>query len=435
MNQAAKRILCSAIALLFLLTACAPAPVATQDSAVAQLQQTVDSLSTVQNVQATPDPKLDELLQKIDSLVATQNSQPGQDPQLDELKKQVEAIAAQQKALSDALLNPTATPSAGSTLQTPASPVGSTSQTRTGATAPTIIKVEPEQGETYGETKVTITGTNFSADENSMTQFWFGDNLATTVSCSQDKTTCLVVSPRASNEDAESTVYIKAENDGTLSNQDRTFKYLVPPTVESIQPDSGPISGGTVVTITGTRFSTDPTSKTVFKFNDIEARILDCAPPTICRVVSPGIVGENQEIVVWIQAVNSSNDAKSERDTSPDTQQAFKYVAIPKYACGALLQSPKNKTPFKPGASFNIKWIVKNIGTIAWPAGQDVKFSSGSSGNMGTVSIVEIKQSLQPNDTATITIDAKAPQQKGLHYMNWIVAGQGCSLYIAIKVE
>lgn len=434
MNQAIQHILRSSMAVLFLLSACAPVspPAETENPEVIQLQQTVEALSAAQNTQPTPDPRLGELLQKIDLLATAQISQSTQDPELDELKQQVGAIATQQKTLNDALLNPAAAPTDMPTLPPTLSATTGTPQAESGSMVPAIEGVNPSRGEAYGEMEVTITGQNFSMDEPNKTRFTFGGNEATIVSCEKNAT-CKVVLPPASDQGSDSSVPIQAINGANVSQERIMFTYLVAPIVESVEPNSGPISGGTIITVTGQNFSTEETGKTVFNFGAVEARILDCLPPTICRVISPGIVGKNEETVVWIQAVNASTGAESERITSPETRQTFKYLATPRYACGAFLQSPQNRALFKPGESFKIKWIVKNTGTSAWPAGQDVRYSGGA--NMGEVSFLEIGKSLAPNDTATITLDAKAPNKAGLHYMNWIVSGQGCSLYIAIRVE
>ena len=208
------------------------------------------------------------------------------------------------------------------------------------------------------------------------------------------------------------------------------FEYLTPPEVSLVNPNSGPISGGTSVRIQGSGFL--DTTKFFFGPGN-EARTEECSSSgSECTVISPGIKSD-RDTVIWVQAVE--NGAYSELNTSSGTKQTFKYVAPAKYACDAYLIAPGSQGPFRPKDSFEIQWVVKNIGTNAWPAGQDVRFSSGSSGNMGTVSVVEIKKALQPNDTFTVAIDAKAPAKKGLHHMTWIVAGQGCALYVAIKVE
>jgi hypothetical protein len=414
MNQAIKRLLCFAMAVLFLLNACAPAAAPTQD------------------------PALNELLEKMDSLVATQNVPPTQDPTLEELKQQVQTLTAQQQALSEALLNPAeaadASPDAPAPTSPPVAETVSTLPTADCGSAsiqtPVILRVDPEQGETYGGKSVTITGTNLvylCKDEWTNTRFLFGSVPATDVVC-ENAESCTLKSPRARDETEETEVVIKADNNGIQSEDDNfKFTYLVPPVVEKVSPNSGLTTGGKVVIVTGENFFVDQTE---FLFGGIKAKVLDCVGSE-CQVVTPAMVNANEEVIVWVQAVNGG--AYSELNLSPETQQTFKYRATPKYACDAYLVSPKNKTVFGPGDGFRIKWVVKNIGTNAWPAGQDVGYSGGV--NMGEISSFEIGYSLQPNDSFTIEIDATAPNQTGLHYMNWSVAGQGCSLYVAIQVE
>jgi hypothetical protein len=434
MSPAIKHIFNPVMAVLFLLAACAPAPApaATQDPGLVQLQEQVETLSAAQTAPATPDPKIDELLQKIDSLVAAQTAQPGQDPAIEELKQQVEALAEQQKALNDALLTPAATATGGATLAPDVTSAATTSQATSSASAPVIEKIDPSEAESYGEIEVTITGQNFNEDEPNQTRFSFGSNEATVVKC-ESNTICKVILPPATDQASDSTVLVQAINGQTPSQETINFSYLVAPTVISVSPNNGPIAGGTVVTVTGQNFSMEETSKTVFKFDTVDARILECPSTAECRVISPALSGQNQDIVVWVQAVNSSNGAKSQRDTSPETRQAFKYFATPRYACSAYRQAPKHREQLKPGARFRIQWVVQNTGTSAWPAGQDVRFSSGS--DMGEVSAMEIGKPLGPNEATTIALDATAPNKRGIYSMTWTVAGQGCSLYVEIQVE
>ena len=447
MIPATKQILCSIMAVLFLLNSCAPAPVATpvaatKDPAVARLQQTVDSLLAAQNAQftATPDLEKVQLQQTLDSLLATQTAQAQATPTPNPLQQTVQALGAtqnaQQAAQQDVALQQTvdalfATQNAQSTQQValagppPAAECAPASSTPVdSSTAPIIESLYPDTGETYGGKLVTIEGKNLIAQAGQKATFCFDGLQATDITCSSPEL-CTMKTP--SNPKA-GRVNVWLILNGQTVTLTEAFEYLNPPTVTLVDPNSGPPSGGTRVRIEGSGF----TNRTAFYFGPGNQARTEACSPSECTVISPGI-RSNQDTVVWVQAVERG--AFSRLDTTASTKQTFKFLAPAKYACDALLIAPGSQGPFRPTEHFEIKWVVKNIGTNAWPAGQDIRFSSGSSGNMGTVSVVEIKKALQPNDTFTVAIDAIAPAKKGLHHMTWMVAGQGCALYVAIKVE
>jgi hypothetical protein len=64
-----------------------------------------------------------------------------------------------------------------------------------------------------------------------------------------------------------------------------SYKYAEP-TITGIGPSSGPVAGGTSVTVTGAGFGVGETA-TKFKFGGIAAVSADCASNTTCTVVSP----------------------------------------------------------------------------------------------------------------------------------------------------
>ena len=115
---------------------------------------------------------------------------------------------------------------------------------------PTVVNVSPNQGPTSGGTTVTVTGTGFV---NGSTTVKFGGNPATSVNVTS-ATSLTAVSPAG----AVGTVDVKvttAFGTSATTATDR-FTYGAAPTVTAISPNTGPSTGGTVVTITGTGFST-----------------------------------------------------------------------------------------------------------------------------------------------------------------------------------
>ena len=120
------------------------------------------------------------------------------------------------------------------------------------APAPTVSGVAPVQGPTAGGTVVTIAGSHFLAGASVS----IGGTSAANVTV-VDNTTITATTP-AHAAGATSVTVINADGQrGTLAS---AFTYLAPaPAITSVTPPSGPTSGGTPVTITGSDFSTGAT--------------------------------------------------------------------------------------------------------------------------------------------------------------------------------
>ena len=115
--------------------------------------------------------------------------------------------------------------------------------------APTVTSVSPNYG--APGTVVTITGTNF--DDTATVRF---GTVAATSSTLNSATSITATAPTASG-----TVDITVATDSGTSdtNANDQFTYSAgggQPAVASVSPNSGPTTGGTVVTITGTNFPT-----------------------------------------------------------------------------------------------------------------------------------------------------------------------------------
>jgi hypothetical protein len=115
--------------------------------------------------------------------------------------------------------------------------------------APTVSSVAPNSGPSTGGTVVTITGTGFIP--SSVVNFGTAAATVTYLSSTSLKATAPA--------EPAGTVHIRVSN-GTLQSPTVAgdqFMFNIPPgpVVTSITPYIGPLSGGTVVTITGTGFS------------------------------------------------------------------------------------------------------------------------------------------------------------------------------------
>ena len=120
--------------------------------------------------------------------------------------------------------------------------------------APTVTSVSPDEGGEGGGTEVTITGTNF----NEVTAVDFGGVPAQNDGFgvgfrvnSEDSITAF----SAEGTGAEDVTVTTAFGGTSLTSFADQFRYVLPPTVTSISPETGPAAGGTAVTITGTNLA------------------------------------------------------------------------------------------------------------------------------------------------------------------------------------
>ena len=145
----------------------------------------------------------------------------------------------------------TATAPAGSagavavTVTNPGGQSGSLSNGFTYIVPPTISSVSPNNGPTVGGTPVTITGANFATGAT----VTFGTAAATNVVV-VSATQITATTPAG----AAGAVTVKVTNPSGLSGSLTNGFTYGPPTTSSVSPNNGPTTGGTAVTITGTRF-------------------------------------------------------------------------------------------------------------------------------------------------------------------------------------
>jgi hypothetical protein len=116
---------------------------------------------------------------------------------------------------------------------------------------PTVTSVSPSTGPTAGGTAVTITGTNFAAGAT----VTFGSTAATNVVV-VSSTSITATTPAGTAGAVTVTVNNSGGRSGSLATG---FTYVVGPGVSNVSPSTGPVAGGTAVTITGTNFASGAT--------------------------------------------------------------------------------------------------------------------------------------------------------------------------------
>jgi large repetitive protein len=193
------------------------------------------------------------------------------------------------------------------TTATGTSAAGGTVDNYTYRAAPTVTNVSPSSGPTAGGTSVTITGTGLSA----ASAVKFGSTAATGYTVNSD-TQITATAPSGSAGTIDITVTTPGGTSATGS-ADR-FTYHAAPTVTGISPDTGPTSGGTEVSITGTGFS----SATAVRFGSTAASFTVDSSTSITATSPAGSAGTVDIRVTSVGGTSANSSADN-----------FTYLAAP----------------------------------------------------------------------------------------------------------
>ncbi len=117
--------------------------------------------------------------------------------------------------------------------------------------APSVSGLSPAEGPEAGGTSVVISGSGFTG----ATAVQFGSTNATSFKVNSDNSITAVSPSGSGNVDVTVTTPVTK----TATTPADTFMYAQRPTVTEVTPKSGPESGGTEVTITGTNFTSEST--------------------------------------------------------------------------------------------------------------------------------------------------------------------------------
>jgi hypothetical protein len=170
--------------------------------------------------------------------------------------------------------------------------------------------INPHEGPTAGGTTVTITGSDLTGTTN----VTFGTTPGTDITNISDNE-ITVVDPAH----AAGSVNVNVTATGGTATAPQQFTYVAPASLSTIVPNSGPTSGGTSVTITGSGF-TGATSAT---FDGTPATSFSVVNDTHITAVTPAGVAGNQPVVV-------NNLA------GPSNALAFDYIAAPVVGANGL---------------------------------------------------------------------------------------------------
>lgn len=163
---------------------------------------------------------------------------------------------------------------------TPSADVAGDKFTYTGAAA--VASISPATGPLAGATSVVITGTGFATTDT----VDFGTVASPTAAPCTSATTCTAVSPAGTTAGPVDVTVLAGTTASSTSAAD-LFTYVAAtsaaPAVTSIAPNSGPLAGGTSVTITGTGFAPGDT----VDFGNVASTTASCSSATSCTATSP----------------------------------------------------------------------------------------------------------------------------------------------------
>lgn len=148
--------------------------------------------------------------------------------------------------------------------------------TAKGGEVPVVKKVSPNKGSAAGKTKVKVIGEHFEH----VTAVFFGEAEATIEHVGSTEIEVLSP-PGAGTVD----VTVREEAGTSKITSSDKFKYGKPE-ISGITPDTGPVGGGTEVTVTGNGFEPGDHG-TSFRFGKVTATAVECSSNTTCVVIAP----------------------------------------------------------------------------------------------------------------------------------------------------
>jgi M6 family metalloprotease-like protein len=157
--------------------------------------------------------------------------------------------------------------------------------------APTVSAVSPAAGPTTGGTLFTVTGTGFAAGQSSVTVGGVGASSVDVTS----STTLTAVTPSRPAGPAD----VGVTTPGGSSSLPAAFTYYGPPVLSSVSPSSGPATGGSVLSISGSDFVAGATNVTV---GGVAAAGVNVVSPTLLTAVSPGGTAGSAPVQVFTPA-------------------------------------------------------------------------------------------------------------------------------------
>ena len=191
--------------------------------------------------------------------------------------------------------------------------------TTNGTASPVVEKLSPKKGAAKGGNRVTIKGKNFEH----VVAVFFGNSEATVT-----KSEVLKLEVTAPPGVGKVGVTVLT-NAGTSEPSSGSEYEYGKPEIESLSPNAGPLTGGTVVTIKGSGFELGEHG-TTFEFNKGNPSMeVDCTSTTECTAVSPQDPKSNKN---GLQAGNRQSTGRGQRPQGRQSVVQVRIATVSSYA-------------------------------------------------------------------------------------------------------
>ncbi len=230
--------------------------------------------------------------------------------------------------------------------------------TYTSGSLPVITSLSPNFGPIGGGNVITITGTNLTG--TGTTTVSFGTSAATPYSSSS--TSLLVVVPVSSTFAAQTVQVLVTTSAGTSvadpgPANDYTYGTSTLPVITSLNPASGPISGGNAITITGSNFS----GATVVSFGSSNVAPFSVTPTSLVVFVPASSTFAAQMVQVTVTTLAGTSVA------DPGTANDYTYTGGPTVTFVSPDSGPASGTTFVTitGTGFTSSGMTVTFGGTA----------------------------------------------------------------------
>ena len=207
------------------------------------------------------------------------------------------------------------------------------------AAAPTLTSVTPSAGPLAAGKTITLTGTNFLAGATVKVG---GVAATSVVVVSSTSITAVTPAGAAGAKDVAVTTV------GGTATKTAAFTYVALPTITTVTPISGPVAGGTTITITGTNL----TGATSVKVGGVAATILTNTATVITATTPAGTAGAQSVAVTTVGGTATK-------------ASAFTYVALPTIASVSPTSGPLTAGTAITIAGTNLTGATVTVGGVA----------------------------------------------------------------------
>jgi hypothetical protein len=289
--------------------------------------------------------------------------------------------------LSDTLLSATAPPQASSTVDVTVTTPSGTSATSaadrftySAAPLPAVTAITPTSGSAAGGTVVKITGSNFTGTSGVS----FGSSAATDFTLLSD-TALTAIAPAQGAGTVDITVTTLSGTSATSAADRFTYAAVPVPTVTAVSPSSGSTGGGTVVTVTGTNFS----SATSVSFDTALASNFTVVSDTSITITAPPYQAGTWDVTVT-NATGTSSSVPADR---------FTYTAAPAPAVTAI----------GPTSGSTAGGTVATITGTNFSGASAVSFGTVPASNFTVVSDTSVIATAPPQAAGTVDVTLTTP--------------------------